>query len=80
MNPFGKTILISFIKKHSHNLDVPLRKNFGSGYPLYLLGRTPPQEDAAAIPHAKRLLIKDSFQFFFKFFHPRDAMIQGGWY
>ncbi|VXB74489.1 hypothetical protein FLAVO9R_30297 [Flavobacterium sp. 9R] len=24
----------------------------GSGCPLYLLGRTPPQEDAAPIPHA----------------------------
>ena len=55
MNPFGKTIPISFIKKHSHNLDVPLRKNFGSGYPLYLLGRTPPQEDAAPIPHVQLL-------------------------
>jgi hypothetical protein len=58
MNPFGKTTLILSIKNHSHNLGVPLRKNFGSGYPLYLLGRTPPQEDAAPIPHAKQQELK----------------------
>jgi hypothetical protein len=34
-------------------LGVTLRKNYGSGYPLYLLWRTPPQKDIVPIPHAK---------------------------
>jgi hypothetical protein len=39
-------------------LGVSLRKNFGSGYPLYLLCRTPAQKDAAPTPNAKTEWIK----------------------